>query len=113
GWLCLPPMKLPGRLACLVAILGLFCQFVEASAVLSHDQVVAAECRGDAHDSHCPMEPLHDHCGSFCGHFFTAVPDSSEGFYVSRPDTASFQTVSQESAPEGFPAGLFIPPRLS
>jgi hypothetical protein len=105
-------MKLLGRLACLVAILGLFFQFVEASPLVADAPVAAAEC-GDAHDSHCPMEPLHDHCGSFCSHFFTAVPYSAVGFHVSRPVTASFQTVGQESAPEGFPAGLFIPPRLS
>lgn len=106
-------MKLLGCLACLATILGLFFQSVEASAVFAKDAAVAAECGGDSHDSQCPMEPLHDHCGSFCGHFFTAVPDSSEGFHISRPVTAFFQALGQESAPEGFPAGLFIPPRLS
>ena len=109
-------MKPFGRLACLVAILGLFFQFVEAGPALAmgdSDHAVAAAGAGDCDGSHCPKEPLHDHCCSFCGHFFTAVPDSPEGFRVSRPVTASFQAVGQESAPEGFPAGLFIPPRLS
>jgi len=113
-------MKLIGRLACLAAILGLFCQFLEVSPVFvvddsDHAEVAsgAGDCGGDSHESHCPKEPLHDHCGSFCGHFFTAVPDSSERFSIHRSSITSLQAVIQEAAVEGFPAGLFIPPRLS
>jgi len=106
-------MKFIGRLACLVAILGLFSQLVEARPVLANDPTVAAKCGGDSPDSHCPMEPLHDHCVSYCGHVFNIIPGFAEAFQVRVSGAMTWLMVRQESAPEGFPAGLFIPPRLS
>jgi len=111
-------MKFWGHLACLAAVAGLLFQAVGISQVLAdedlhHAEVAAGECGTSSHDSHCPAGPAHDHCSALCSHFFTALPHSFVTFEMRVPRTISVLAIRQESAPEGFPPGLFIPPRVS
>lgn len=103
-----------------MAVFGLVCQLFasQASARLpdsDHCVVTSTcgDCPSEAEDSHCPAEPLHDHCGSVCSHFFTAIFYSAEAFCVRNPQELSLLVSQAELVPEGFPTGLFIPPKAS
>lgn len=78
-----------------------------------HAAVTAGECDGHSQEAPCPSGGAHDHCGVFCGHFFNAIPAWSGTVFLKTPDVLSLLPVRQESAPDGFPPGLFIPPRAS
>ncbi len=113
-------MKFFGRLACLLAVFGLLSQLLASplAALLperDHSAVASncGDCSGESNDSHCPAEPLHDHCGSICSHFFTAIFQSADAFRARDPRALSLLAFRVETAPEGFPTGLFIPPKAS
>ncbi|HRJ71991.1 MAG TPA: hypothetical protein PLS03_07185 [Terrimicrobiaceae bacterium] len=113
-------MKTLGRMACLLAVLGLLSQLLASSIaavqpVGEHSAATSrcGDCPGEPSDSHCPADPLHDHCGSLCVHFFTAISQGADAFQVRNSRAREFLSSRAETVPEGFPTGLFIPPRAS
>jgi hypothetical protein len=109
-------MKRLGQLVCIAAIFGLVFQVLDSvrpeapeeshSACASHEE-------GSNEGTTCPMEPLHNHCGTSCHHFLTAISWSLPSFHVIQPDLIQMLDSTSEMAKAGFPPRLFIPPRAS
>lgn len=114
-------MTLTGRIACLLALMGLFLQFsAQASELAGFDffhnitAKACSQCPGESSDSTAPVESAtHDHCGAICHLGFNAMPEGEVSFHVRAQAPVSTLAVTQEKSQEGFPVGLFIPPRLS
>lgn len=111
-------MTLLGRLCCFLAIFGLLSQLAFAHLVCetsdSDHAETACETSGEktADSDHCPMGPVGD-CCSICVHLFDVATPASGLLPALALKPVSFFASDRGTLLEGFPSGLFIPPRVS
>ncbi len=112
-------MTLLGRLLCFLAIFGLLSQLAFTHFVPEKgesDHATASAC-GESHEkapdsNHCPEGPLGE-CCNVCVHFFDVTTPAGGVLPALSLKPVSFFASDRGALLEGFPSGLFIPPRVS